>query len=383
VVLALETVGKVVVIDSIPIVKKGRYHFRGTESLTPGQYTFIQNNRLLFRFLISRRQKSKLQFSAHIEGGKTTEIKAFRNAENEAYFGMQRFMLDINRTANLSGADVSMIDRYTDSIAHQVPNTLLAIIAGNISKPPLPQNLFLHDRRVLNTSLLPVRIPSLFTHIVPAHPEFVIPQIDSILNLCTDPKVKEWCGKFLLDYFISSDIMGMENAAVYVAKKFINGELYHANQDIINELETYVAFNELSLIGLIAPELSLRDIDERVVSLSQIDADYVVLIFFDEDCPICREEITEIDRLLQHYQSDDVKVYAVYTQDRYDAWRKYVATLNPQWIWVWDHDFSSGFHKLYGVTGTPSVYLLDRNKTIIGRRIDAHVLKQILSYLID
>ena len=381
--LALQTTDQVVVINSLPKYKKGEYRFTGKHLLAPGQYTFLQNGKRLFNFLVSYEQRVNLRFMAKVENGRTTELTVQGDEENRAYMEFQRFIQDANRKPNLVEADIQRIDRYVDSIALQYPHSLLAIIARNISTPPLPQYMALHDRRVLNTSILPLRLQSFFTNWVLPRSEAVIPQIDSILNRCTDPLVKEWCGTFLLSYFLSSNIMGMENAVIHVAKKYLNGELKSADADLLSEIENYVSFNERSLVGMDAPELLLPNIQGEPISLRGLHANYTILLFYDEDCPICQEEIPKIDSVYQRYKSNNILVYAVYTQDRAQAWREYVHSLSPDWIHVWDPDFSSAFHKLYNVTGTPKLYLLDRNKIIIGRGIDAHVLQQILSYHLD
>ena len=381
--LALQTTEGLVVVDSLPVLRNGALYFTGNQTLEAGQYTFIHNGRRLFNFLISFEKKTDLHFSALIEKDRTTEVAAFGDLENTAYIEFQRFIQDINRKPNLSETDIFRIDNYTDSIARLFPNTILAIIVRNVSTPPLPQYMALHDRRVLHTSILPIRIQSFFTNVVPPQPEWVIPQIDSILNRCTDLVVKEWCGAFMLGYFLSSSIMGMENAAMYLAKKYLNNEITTPDPDLIDELKTYVSFNERSLLGMPAPELLLPDADGRPVSLNAIDANGVILLFYDEDCPICREEMPDIEQVYRQYKSYGIKVYAVYTQDNKEAWRSYIRTLNPEWIHVWDPDFSSNFHKLYNVTGTPRMYLLDKNKIIIGRGLDALLLQQMLSALFD
>jgi len=380
--LALQMTDNVVVIDSLPQITNGSYHFRGNRSLVPGQYTFIQNGRRLFNFVISFERRMELKFNAHMENGRTTELTASGDAENEAYMELQRFVQDMNRRP-MNQYEINTIDRYTDSIARRYPNSLLAIIARNISTPPIPQYMALHDRRILHTSILPIRIQSFFTNIVPPHPQSVIPQIDTILNRCTDPLVKEWCGEFLLGYFLSSYIMGMEHAAMHIAKKFLSGEIRHRDPGLLIEIESYVAFNEHSLLGMPAPELRLPNLRGEPVSLRNLNAEYTIVLFYDEDCPICQEEMPLVDEVYQQYKSNNILVYAVYTQDRYQAWRQYAAQLNPEWIHVWDPDFSSGFHRLYNVTGTPKIYLLDRDKIIIGRGIDADVLQDILSYYLD
>ena len=381
--LALQTTDRVVVIDSLPVQKKGKYLFSSKKTLSPGQYTFLQNGRRLFNFLISIEQNTDLQFTVSVVNGRTTHIAVKGDAENRAYIEFQQFIQDANRKPNLTESDIRKIDRYTDSVAQKYPNTMLAIIANNISKPPLPQYMALHDSRVLHTSILPIRIQSFFANIVPPQPEYVIPQIDSILFLSTNPLVKAWCGEFLFTYFLSSSIMGMENAAIHIAKKYLSGELQIANTQLKADIEAYVSFNENSLLGMTAPDLFLPDFEGQKISLRSIEANYTILIFYDDECPICQEQIPIIDQIYWQYRSKNVKVYAVYTQARFEAWRSYIRSLNPEWIHVWDPNFSSGFHKLYNVTGTPKIFLLDHHKTIIGRGIDAEVLRQILHYHID
>ena len=378
--LAIQHGDQTHIIDSLPTMKRGIYRFKAPKPLIPGQYLFIQNDQKLFYFLVSFERHTKLSFTAELHEGGTRHVTAAGDPENEAYFQMQRFLQDLNQKQLFTPEDVAQTDRYTDSIAAQHPNTLLAIIAQNISKPPLPSFMALNDPRVVYTSILPVRIRSLFTHIVPPHPDWVIPQVDDILERCTDPLVKAYCGEFLLHYFLSSPIMGMENAAVHIAKKYLSGELPTSNETLLMELDNYVAFNESSLMGKTAPELYLPNADGYYVSLRKVESNYTILLFYDEDCAACKELMPLLCQVYEQHRSKGVAVYAVYTQDRRQAWLNYAATLPVGWIHVWDPDFSSGFHKWYHVTGTPRLFLLDRYKTIIGREIDASILDRILSH---
>ncbi|MCL2501884.1 MAG: AhpC/TSA family protein [Bacteroidales bacterium] len=379
-VLALQKGEQISIVDSLPTIKKGSYRFKGRASLEPGQYMFVYNNRRLFHFLVSFGGYTRLNFRATIDGIRTTEVAVKGDPENRAYLDMQRFLQDINQKPQLSEQDIERVERYTDSVAAQYPHTLLAILARNIAAPPLPELMALHDPRVLHTSILPLRLNSFFTHIVPPQPDRIIPQIDHILELCTDPLVKAYCGTFLLRYFLSSEIMGMENVAVHIAQKYLDGELNTDNEELRIYLHNYVTFNESSLIGKTAPELNLPNAHGLPVSLRNMEAHYTILFFYDEDCFACKEQIPLIQQAYEKHLSKGVAVYTVYTQDREEAWLRYINDLPPEWMHVWDPDFSSGFHKLYNVTGTPRIFLLDRNKTIIGRELDAALLDLILSH---
>ena len=43
---------------------------------------------------------------------------------------------------------------------------------------------------------------------------------------------------------------------------------------------------------------------------------------------------------------------------------------NQEWTNVWDPGYTSNFRRLYDVTSTPIIYILDKNKKIIAKRLD-------------
>lgn len=51
------------------------------------------------------------------------------------------------------------------------------------------------------------------------------------------------------------------------------------------------------------------------------------------------------------------------------AWSKYIEENNLTWINGWDPDRASHFDYYYNVQSTPMVYILDRNKKIIAKKI--------------
>ena len=48
------------------------------------------------------------------------------------------------------------------------------------------------------------------------------------------------------------------------------------------------------------------------------------------------------------------------------------------WINAWDPYNQSGFRLFYDIRSTPSIYLLDRGKKIIAKRIDVETLEKVL-----
>jgi len=61
----------------------------------------------------------------------------------------------------------------------------------------------------------------------------------------------------------------------------------------------------------------------------------------------------------------------VLTQNNRDKWMKAMQEYKIlEWTNVWDPTNSSNFRKLYDVTSTPIIYILDKNKKIVAKRLD-------------
>jgi len=54
-----------------------------------------------------------------------------------------------------------------------------------------------------------------------------------------------------------------------------------------------------------------------------------------------------------------------------------------EWTNVWDPTYNSNFRKLYDVTTTPIIYILDKNKKIIAKRLDVESSVKFLKAQLD
>jgi hypothetical protein len=68
----------------------------------------------------------------------------------------------------------------------------------------------------------------------------------------------------------------------------------------------------------------------------------------------------------------NVKIYAVEADGETDKWKKFISEnkLGDGWVHVHDPNHTSNFRAFYDVYSTPTLYLLDENKVIRGKRID-------------
>ena len=124
----------------------------------------------------------------------------------------------------------------------------------------------------------------------------------------------------------------------------------------------------LNRTGTPATDFSFTDTRGRVRTLYGVDADYTVLIFANPGCRAC-QEITaamgaspEISSLIR---SGRVKVVDVYIDQEIEDWKAHIADYPPDWINGYDQDFAIRTDRLYHVRAIPSIYLLDKNKSVL------------------
>lgn len=121
-------------------------------------------------------------------------------------------------------------------------------------------------------------------------------------------------------------------------------------------------------------------IAKTFVKLSDVKADYTILVFWDVDCGHCQKEIPI---LLDAYnemlkEKKNVKVYSVYMQHEGEKYLKYIDEHKLPWVNVYDGAHFNNAVEKYDVYSTPVIYVLDKNKIIKAKRIEAGKVKEII-----
>lgn len=242
----------------------------------------------------------------------------------------------------------------------------------------------------IDTNLLKVnKYISLIIDQTPSVPDSLIKMSDYLIGVSKDSIMKTYVARFLFDKFFNSPIMGMETPAIYLANNyFLNGKLKGFHSEDLAMLNLFVEFNKNSLIGMSAPELKLESISGDSVSLNSIKSKYTLLYFYDDECSVCKAESPKIKAVLSEFINIEISVFAVFVQSSKDNWKVDISKnysldsiAGHNWYFMWDPDLKSEYQRLYGVISTPKLFLLDENKKIVGRNLNASSLKKLLQSL--
>ena len=124
----------------------------------------------------------------------------------------------------------------------------------------------------------------------------------------------------------------------------------------------------LNRVGTPAADFSFTDTRGRMRTLYGVKADYTVLIFGNPGCKACREMMEAMDaapEIAALLDAGRIQVVDVYIDQEIDDWKAHIDEYPKNWINGYDHGYTIRTDLVYNVRGIPSVYLLDKDKTVL------------------
>jgi peroxiredoxin len=244
----------------------------------------------------------------------------------------------------------------------------------------------LTDQRFLYTPLIQSKLDTYFSKILLQMYDSVKPPAYRLISKVEPyPQVFRFLVSYLLNYSLSSRIMGMDALFVDIAKDFyLSGKAPWADSTTLAKIRENVIFMEPNLIGKKAPDVMMETLSGEPFRLSQHRSPYTVLAFFEPDCSHCKEYIPRLYReVYLPFRDRGLEVIAGYTMSDKKAWVEFIEKnhLND-WINVWDQHHLSRFKILYDTRTTPSVYLLDKERIIVAKKVTIEFLKEYLGHFL-
>jgi thioredoxin-related protein len=99
-----------------------------------------------------------------------------------------------------------------------------------------------------------------------------------------------------------------------------------------------------------------------------VRADYILLLFYNPECPACKDMKTAImnsELINRSAAVGKLKILAIYTDADLTIWRKHLSEVSKKWIAGHDRNGELYAKSIYDVRVIPTIYLLDMNKTVI------------------
>jgi len=247
------------------------------------------------------------------------------------------------------------------------------------------------DARLIRTPIFEPRLDKYFRDLVPPQADSIEREADMLL---LQARVNKPMFQFLMVYFVQKyvnpEYMGQDAVFVHLFEKYINtGEAEFFTEKYRKFLNDRAYSLMANLIGQPAANMEMVDTAGTPRPLYGIDAPFVVICFWDPTCSHCKETVPKVDSIFQaKWKKEGVKLYGVMVDGGREAWLQFIKDHNlTDWVHVYEtreHADSTekagqpSFRQLYDVYQTPILYLLDKDKRIIAKKLSYQQLDQVI-----
>ncbi len=403
--------------DSLTTDKAGAGRFYGSGKLNPGVYMIVLPDNRFFEFLLGEDQHFEVRF----EISNPVESLSFSGSEENSRFvayqrkwktlqeeamkisgklnGMQQGSADAAAARRELTEHEAKMKQYLKETAEANQGTLLGAIARSVIPVDVPSpvvppgthnsdsvgrllsyihykehffdNIDLSEPGLIRSPVLGGKLEQFFRQVVIQMPDSIIKESDRLLEKSSaDTDVFQYVAVWLMNRYASSEIMGHDAVVVHLADRvYLAGKAPWASEEYITDLKKRIDRLRPNLIGVKATELLMNSFSGHYVSLYDIEAEFTILYFWEPDCGHCKEATPALKEFYEKNKASGIEVFAVCTQHDKEKWEKYIVDNGLTWINGWDPQRMSRFDYFYNVESTPMIYILDRNKKIIAKRL--------------
>jgi len=125
---------------------------------------------------------------------------------------------------------------------------------------------------------------------------------------------------------------------------------------------------------------------KRELTLHEVQSPYTVLFVWDPTCGNCKKAMPKMVAFYEAFKDRGVEVFAICTntvQGDMAACAESIKEKNMiKWINAIDPFVKSNYKKIYDLTSTPQIYILDKDKRILSKKIGAEQLPDVMEQLL-
>lgn len=419
------------IIDSVKLNAASEGVFRGKNKLPGGIYLIGYPDRAQnFEFLVDKSQKFSIQADSA-----NPQIRFTGSPENTAFLAYQSYMakqgrqIDALNRERLTNKQDSVkivaqmnvlsneVKTYRNNIITKEPNSLLAVLLTAMKEPEVPKDvpgqkkdsLFaykyykahywdgvnFYDDRLLRTPFFEGKLDRYFEQLVYPSADSVIHELDWMLGYAS---INEEMQKFLLikftNRYLNQKFMWEDAVFVHLFEKYFAQKDYSWLNEQGKKLITDRAYSLMAnIMGNPASDIELPDTASRQTALYNLAAAYTLVAIWDPTCGHCKEVLPRLDSAYQaRWKGMGLKMFAMAkeTEGSRDTWLRFI---RDHKLKDWTHVYYSkaadkarvdagvpGYGQLYDVQSFPTLYLLDKDKRIIAKKITQQQVDEILAY---
>lgn len=424
------------IIDSVKLNANSEGVFRGNKALGGGIYVVAYPTRdRFFEMLLDKDQHfsvsadtADLSKRVFVGSADNTDFMAYQAKMDSIGMAIQQLTLSLS--AAKTPADSATVNQkiktlrgrtsdYRRQIIQAKPNTYLATLMRLMEEPIVPpasahprgvydstfayqyfkshywDGLYFYDDRMVRTpaSLFDERLDKYLNTIVYPDADSLIRELDYMLGFAS---VSKEMNRFLLVKFITrylnQQYMWEDKVFVHLYQKYFAQKdpewLTPQGKKMITERAYSLMAN---IMGNPAEDIALPDTSGNIRLLYSESAPFTLVTFWDPTCGHCKETLPQIDSMYRNkWKAQGLTIYAVAkeTEGKREDWLKFIRQHKLE---AWTNVYYSkaeeklrvgnnipGYTQLYDAQTVPALYLLDRDKRIIAKKLTWEQTDEIL-----
>ena len=402
--------------DTARVDGTGNFVFVGTKSLPTGLYLVVMPKHGILQFLIP---DANQQFSFQTDTSNVVKnMTVTGSKENELFYAYQQQLgklgeeaqvLNLQKKLRNDAASTALVNQQMAALQKQAQTqreqffnenkgtfaVKLLKTAAEPEVPPAPKaangrpdsiwvfNYFkshfwddfdFADERFVRSPFLQQKLDRYIKELTVQTADSLIKEADLVVGKAQAGKnkdVKSYTIWYITSQYEQPKVVGTDGVYVHMFEKYYaTGVMPTTDTSTIRRIGERVATLKPTLVGkkLVAPVVS--DTLRRPIVLSNIKADYTVVYFYAPHCGHCRESAPKLKKFVDDYKGKRVEVLAIPVEDTPEEWKKFIREFKlEKAINGFDYASRTNYRQQYDVWTTPTLYILDKNKTILARKL--------------
>ncbi len=414
--------------DTARVDNSGHFLFEGSERLNPGMHMIVLPGNIYFEVIVDDNQHFSV---ATNKDNLIEDLRFYNSPENTAFYRYIGTMQNTNKELvslrkqledkDLTPATITSmqtrikelemdITQTQDQFISKDPDGLFSRLIWAQRSPDISDvvntddntpesrdmayytykerfwsHIDFSDERILRTPVYHTMLARYFNNFLIQIPDTIIAAADNLLARCSANKeFFRYTLWFITNNAERSQIMGMDAVFVHLVENYYNtGQAHWMTQEGLDRMKKRSNQLAPTLIGKKAPNITAIDIDDNIISMHDIESEYLVVYFWESECGHCKKETPILKQLYEKYQDQGLKVFALNVESDQEKWREAVNKYDVLWINASDSTNRSGFRDNYDVYAIPLLLLLDKDKKIIAKKITADQLDGFMQFQIQ
>lgn len=400
-------------VDSAKL-ENGSYHFSGEKPLKGGVYLLVVSQSKYYDFVVSG-DESKFSIDADTTNFVKT-VKFEGSKENDILFSYRKFLMEksdeaaaLNQQMQVQQDPASKeitrqklmgmqaeVSQFMKKVVADNEGTFAAKVIEANFEPEIPKEIPLNadgtkdstfayryykshfwdhidfsDERLLKTPFMQTKLEKYFKDLVYQVQDSIIKDADYVINLSKkNTDVHRYVLWNITNKYENIDIVGLDGVFVHLAENHYLKDATWIDSTQRAKFEQRVRILKPLQTGKVFPELIVADTTGKEMNVKSGNGKYTIVYFYGPDCGHCKESAPKLMEYYEANKDKGVDIYNIAVDYEIDKIKNFIKTYNVGPLKnVWDSKGRYYFREKFDIYSTPTSYILNEKKEIIGKRI--------------